>query len=317
MAELTIAGLRVVHEVARQGSFSGAATALGYTQSAVSRQVAATEAAAGAKLFERLPRGVRPTAAGEVVVRRAARVLGEVDGALQEVAGVRDRFAGRLVASAFPTAAAVLLPRSISRLRARHPDLWVDLTEAASPVQLRRLRTGRVEVAVVAVGEGLPEQDLDGLRTERLRIPRGPGVAVARDHRLADRDVVDVADLAGETWVVGAGPAGEPQFGPWPGLADPIVGHEVRHWATRFGLVAAGLGVTLVPGLAADSVPGDVRWLPVRDPAGHPDRSLLAVTAHNPSGAAAALVRAIREEAGRMTPGYGFSGRSDMSSTKR
>ena len=303
MAELTITGLRVVHEVARQGSFSGAATALGYTQSAVSRQVAATEAAAGAELFERLPRGVRPTAAGEVVVRRARRVLGEVDGALQEVAGVRDRFAGRLVVSGFPTASAVLLPRAISRLRARHPDLRVDLQEAASPVQLRRLRAGRVEAAVVAVGEGLPEVDLDGLRTETLRIPRGPGVAVGPGHRFADLDVVDVDDLAGETWIVGTGPAGEAQFGPWPGLADPRVGHEVRHWATRFGLVAAGLGITLVPGLAADSVPRDVRWLPVRDPADPPDRSLLAVTAQNPSGAAAAWVRAVREETARMVPG--------------
>ncbi|TCK27005.1 LysR family transcriptional regulator [Pseudonocardia endophytica] len=300
MAELTVAGLRVVHEVARQGSFSGAATVLGYTQSAVSRQVAATEAAVGTELFERLPRGVRPTAAGEVVVRRAGRVLGEIDGTLEEVAGVRDRFAGRLVVSAFPTAAAVLLPRAIARVRARHPDLRVDLQEAATPLQLRRLRAGRVEVAVVAVGEGLPDQDLDGLRAEPLRIPRGSGVAVGRDHRLADSDVVDVAELAGETWIVGTGAAGEPQFGPWPGLADPHVGHEVRHWATRFGLVAAGLGITLVPGLAADSVPRDVRWLPVRDPAGPPDRSLLAVTAAHPSNAAAALVRAIREDAARM-----------------
>jgi DNA-binding transcriptional LysR family regulator len=300
VAELTVAGLRVVREVARQGSFSGAATVLGYTQSAVSRQVAATEAAAGTELFERLPRGVRPTAAGEVVVRRAGRVLGEIDGALEEVAGVRDRFAGRLVASAFPTAAAVLLPRAVARLRTRHPDLRVDLQEASTPVQLRRVRAGRVEVAVVAVGEGLPDRDVDGLRAETLRIPRGTGVAVGRGHRLADADVVDVADLVDETWIVGAGAAGEPQFGPWPGLADPRVGHEVRHWATRFGLVAAGLGITLVPGLAADSVPRDVRWLPVRDPADPPDRALLAVTAQHPSNAAAALVGAIREETTRM-----------------
>src|SRR5690606_30897352 len=97
MAEMTLAGFRVVHEVAGQGSFSAAAISLGYTQSAVSRQVAAMEHAAGTALFERLPRGVRPTAAGEVLVRRAARILGEVDGALEEVSGVRDRLAGRMV----------------------------------------------------------------------------------------------------------------------------------------------------------------------------------------------------------------------------
>src|ERR671915_1510767 len=139
MAEMTLAGLRVVHEVARQGSFSAAAVALGYTQSAVSRQVGAMESAAGATLFERLARGVRPTAAGEVLARRAARILGEVDGALEEVSGVRDRLAGRLVVAGFPAAAAVLLPRAIAVLGRRHPDLRVDLQEAASPVQLRRL----------------------------------------------------------------------------------------------------------------------------------------------------------------------------------
>src|SRR5690606_41834815 len=63
------------------------------------------EHAAGTALFERLPRGVRPTAAGEVLVRRAARILGEVDGALEEVSGVRDRLAGRMVVAGFPTAA--------------------------------------------------------------------------------------------------------------------------------------------------------------------------------------------------------------------
>lgn len=296
MAELTVAGLRTVFEVARQGSFSGAATVLGYTQSAVSRQVAATEAAAGSELFERLPRGVRPTAAGEVVVRRAGRVLAELDGALEEVAGVRDRFAGSLVASGFPTATAVLLPRAVARTRARHSGLRVALQEAASPVQVRRLRAGQVEVAVVAVGDGLPAPDLDGLRAETLHVPRGSGVAVGRTHRLADRDVLDVEDLVGETWVAGAGPAGEPQFGAWPGLSEPHIGYEARHWATRFGLVAAGLAVTVVPGLAADSVPRDVRWIPVRNPV-VPDRALLVVTADAPSGAASALVRAIREEA--------------------
>lgn len=300
MAEMTLAGLRVVHEVARQGSFSAAAVSLGYTQSAVSRQVGAMESAAGTALFERLPRGVRPTAAGEVVARRAARILREVDGALEEVSGVRDRLAGRLVVAGFPAAAAVLLPRAIALLRQRHPDLQVELQEAASPVQLRRLRSGRIEVALVAAGEAVPGQDLAGLRHETVAIPRGPGIAVAVGHRLADRETVTVTDLADETWIVGTGPAGEPQFGPWPGLERPRIGHAVRNWATRFGLVAAGLGITRVPGLAADSVPPDVRWLPVHDPTMGSRGSLELVTAESPSAAAQAAVRAVRAEAARM-----------------
>jgi DNA-binding transcriptional LysR family regulator len=300
MAEMTLAGLRVVHEVARQGSFSAAAVSLGYTQSAVSRQVGAMESAAGAALFERLARGVRPTAAGEVLARRAARILGEVDGALEEVSGVRDRLAGRMVVSCFPAAAAVLLPRAIALLGQRHPDLQVELQEAASPVQLRRLRAGRVEAALMATGEVVPQQDLAGLHHEVVEIPRGPGIAVAAGHRLADQEVVTVADLADETWIVGTGPAGEPQFGPWPGLHRPRIGHAVRNWPTRFGLVAAGMGITRVPGLAADSVPRTVRWLPVQDPAVRSHGSLEVVTAGSPSAAARAVVRAIRTEASRM-----------------
>jgi DNA-binding transcriptional LysR family regulator len=302
MAEMTLVGLRVVHEVARLGSFSAAALSLGYTQSAVSRQVGAMESAAGTPLFERLARGVRPTAAGQVVARRAARILGEVDGALEEVSGVRDRLAGRLVVSGFPSAAAVLLPRAIALLVQRHPDLQVELQEAASPVQLRRLRAGRIEVALVAAGEAVPEQDLAGLRHQAVTIPRGPGVAVAIGHRLADHETVTVADLADETWIVGTGPAGEPQFGPWPGLDQPRIGHAARNWPTRFGLVAAGLGITRVPGLAADSVPRDVRWLPVHDPATSSRGSLEIVTAESPSAAARAMTQAVRTEAARMVP---------------
>jgi DNA-binding transcriptional LysR family regulator len=297
---MTLVGLRVVLEVARQGSFSAAATALGYTQSAVSRQVASTEAAAGTALFERGARGVRTTAAGELVVRRAARVLGEVDGVALELAGLRDRLAGRLVVGAYPTAAAVFVPRAIARLRDRHPGLDVELLEAGSPAQLRRIRAGRLEVALVATGDGLPDHDLSGLHAVPVRTGRRAGVAVCADHRLAARPVVDAADLAAETWVVGAGGEGgegEPQFGAWPTLDQPRIGYRARSWPTRFGLVAAGLAVSVVPGVAADAVPRGVRWLPVRDPDLTLDRTTWAITADAPSAAAAAMVDALVAEA--------------------
>ncbi len=294
---MTLVGLRVVLEVARQGSFSAAAAALDYTQSAVSRQVASLEAAVGTALFERGARGVRTTAAGELVVRRAARVLGEVDGVALELAGLRDRLAGRLVVGAYPTAAAVFVPRAIARLLDRHPALGVDLLEAGSTAQLRRLRADRVEVALVATGDDLPDHDLSGLRATPVRTGRPPGVAVCEAHRLAAQAVVDVADLAAETWVVGAGGEGEPQFGAWPTLDRPRVGYRARTWPTRFGLVAAGLAVSLVPGVAADAVPRGVRWLPVRDPGLTLNRTAWAVTADPPSAAATAMVDVLVAEA--------------------
>ena len=102
MSELTLAGLRVVQEVAARGSFTAAADALGYTQSAVSRQVAAMERAAGARLFERLARGVRPTSAGKVLLRHGGQLLERVDAATLELGGLRDRLEGRLAVGAYP-----------------------------------------------------------------------------------------------------------------------------------------------------------------------------------------------------------------------
>ncbi|MCF3961993.1 LysR family transcriptional regulator [Streptomyces fuscigenes] len=297
MPELTLTGLRVTLEVAQHGSFTAAADALGYTQSAVSRQVLAMEAAVGAPLFERHARGVRPTRSGEALLRHARQMLTHVEAAELEIAGLRDRLAGRLAVGAYPTAAAALLPRAIGRLRRAHPALAVSLWEAASPAQLRRLRAGRIEMAVVAVGDGLPDYDLTGLRVEVVRGGRGLGVAVSEEHPLAARDEVHVDDLAREEWIVGAGGAGEPQFGAWPTLDSPRVVHEARAWPTRLGLVAAGLGVCVLPALAAATVPRGVKWLRVEDPALVLGRETVMVTAADASPAAGALLQAVRDEA--------------------
>jgi DNA-binding transcriptional LysR family regulator len=297
VSELTLAGLRVVLEVARTGSFSAAAERLDYTQSAVSRQVAVTEKAAGAPLFERHARGVRLTAAGEVLVRHAGQVLDGVAAASQELAGLRDRLAGRLVVGGFPTAAAVLLPRAIARLISDHPGLRVQLMEAPTPVQLRALRRGRLQVAVLARGDGLPDYDLDGLHVAELRTGQGAGIAVPQSHPLAAREWVEPTELAGQAWVVGASHGGAPEFGAWPGLAEPEVSFAVRDWPTRLGLVSAGLGIALVPGLAAPAMPHGVRWIPVRSQGDGLRRHVCAVTARDASPAARAMVRALEDEA--------------------
>ncbi|MCP2094648.1 MULTISPECIES: LysR family transcriptional regulator [Actinosynnema] len=290
---MTLLGLRVVVEVARRGSFTAAAEALGYTQSAVSRQVGAMETAAGSPLFERGARGVRPTPAGEALLGHARRVVAHVEAAELEIAGLRDRLAGRLVVGAYPTAAAALAPGAVARLRTAHPALVVSLGEAGSPALLRRLRAGRLEVAVIAVGDGLPDYDLTGLVVEQVPGRSGMGVAVADDHPFAGQAEVDVAQLADQVWVVGAGKEGEPQFGAWPTLVDPVVGHEARSWPTRFGLVAAGLGITVLPGLAASTAPRGVTWVPVRDPELVWGRRTVALTRPDRSDAASAFVRAL------------------------
>ncbi|WP_439381146.1 LysR family transcriptional regulator [Amycolatopsis lexingtonensis] len=295
MAEVTLTGLRVIREVAATGSFTAAAASLGYTQSAISRQIAMMEAAAGTALFERHARGVRPSPGGALLARHATTALAVVDTAEQELAGLRDRLAGRLSIGAFPAAAAVLVPRALAVLRTRHPGLAVTLEEGATPALLSRLRGGRTEVVVIGVGDGLPGYDLGGLRQDVLT-EDDLRVAVPAGHRLAHRPRVAVTDLRDETWIVGRGGRGEPQFGAWPTLEDPRVGHAVRSWTTRLGMVAAGLGIALLPGVAAASVPAGVVVVSVEDPSWR-GRAAVAVTRHGRSAGATAMVDALREQA--------------------
>ncbi len=300
VAAFTLVGLRVVQLVAATGSFTLAAEVLGYTQSAVSRQVASMEAAAGAPIFERRRRGVALTAAGEVLVRRATTILADMAATEQELAGLRDRLAGRLMVGAFPAAAMALVPRAMAQMRAAHPGLAVLLHEASTPVLLRQLRAKRLDLAVIGVGHGLPDYDLSGL--QQTTVLRGNLlVAVGEGHRLAGRAGVAVAELTHERWIVGAGAAGEPQFGAWPTLSDPTIAHSARHWSTRLGLVAAGLGITVIPDLAVPALPAGIRTVSVTD-SRWPGRSVLAVTRGRPSARTQALLSALEDQASTHDP---------------
>src|SRR5947209_723749 len=111
---LDVRRMRVLKEVAAQRSFSAAAEKLGYTQSAVSQQIAALEREAGSILIERHPRGIRLTDAGEALVRHADKILArlaEAEAELEAIAGLRG---GRLRLASFPTAGATLMPRAIA-----------------------------------------------------------------------------------------------------------------------------------------------------------------------------------------------------------
>jgi DNA-binding transcriptional LysR family regulator len=292
MSELTFAGLRVAREVALSGSFTAAARLLGYSQPAISRQVAAIEAAAGYPLFIREARGVRVTPAGAIVVQHAGRILASVDALQQDLASLGDRLAGRVRLGAFPAAMAALVPRAVALLRSEHPGLEVSLSEAQTPALLRQLRAGRLGIAVIGVGAGLPGYDLDGLSRQAV-LAGGLRVAVPHVHRLARAGTVAAAELAGETWIVGDDSSGDPQFRAWPTLADPVIGHTVRGWPARLGLVAAGLGICLMPEITAPSVPAGVTTIGVEDPQWQ-GRVTLAVTPHEPGAETAAIVDALR-----------------------
>jgi DNA-binding transcriptional LysR family regulator len=264
MADLSLSGMRVLREIAARGSFTEAAESLGYTQSAVSRQVAALEAAAGTPLFDRGARGVRLNEAGAALLPHAATVLDQVEQARRELQGLSPAASGRLRVGAFPTAAAALVPRALAGFRERWPGIDVTLRDGSSPSQLSRVGSGSAEVAVVSVLPGGRKP-----RDQRVALAHLADdpllLAVGRGHRLARQRSVDIDDLAGETWVAATPKADDTFLGAWQWAEwRPSVGFVAREWTAKLGLVAANLGVTLVPGLAADAVRPDVGLVRIR-----------------------------------------------------
>jgi molybdate transport repressor ModE-like protein len=257
---LDVRRLVVLREVATQGSFSAAAQALTYSQSAVSQQIATLEREAGARLVERQGRGIRLTDAGQALVRRADAILTELAAAesdLRLIAGLRG---GQVRVSTFASAATSLLPAAVTALRTAHPGVRVELSlveETSEAVE--GLRAGRADLALLA--EPLDQPASGPVETHRLL--DDPMLAVLpAGHRLARRRTVRLDDLAGEPWVLGGG----------PGCSDRAIilrachaaGFEPRvsvefptddYNATQ-GMVAAGAGITLLPRLAL-AVPRD------------------------------------------------------------
>ncbi|MFC9993621.1 LysR family transcriptional regulator [Nocardia sp. NPDC127526] len=261
MGEFTVSGLRVVREAARTGSFTRAAERLGYTQSAISRQITLMEQAAGHPLFERLARGVRPTAAGRIVLRHADSVLDALDTARDEL---RDPLPpARLRVGAFATAHAALVPRSIAQVAGRHPSAEIRLREGTSPSLLTALARGRIDLAVLSGVIEPPEQvEITALLDDSLY------VAIPAAHRLAGRTTVSATALRDEKWIVGSDESRTALLGAWTGATrHPHIAHIARDWIAKLGLVAAGLGITVVPGLAVPALPATIFIARIDDPA--------------------------------------------------
>jgi molybdate transport repressor ModE-like protein len=271
--------LAVLNEVSEAGTFSAAARALGYTQSAVSQQIAALEREVGAQLVERLARSVRLTDAGRVLVRRTRAILAELAAAEDELRALADGRAGRIRIAAFATAvSSPLLPAAVRRVRCDHPEVEVVLALAELPADaLRKVQVGDVDIALLV---GRPD-GVDRCRVQHL-FDDPMLVALPAGHPLTTREDVDLAALAGEDWVVN-GTAGCPDAelvreacraaGFTPRVALELA---VDDYQAALGIVAAGLGIALLPRLALVPSRPDVVTLPLR---GEPvARPVVAVT---------------------------------------
>src|SRR6202043_3038539 len=168
---LNVTRLRVLKEVAYRGSFSGAAEALSYSQSAVSQQIAALEAETGLTLVERHPRGVSLTAAGQALLRHAEGILARLEAAedaLSAIAGLRG---GRLRMASFPTARATLMPLAIATFRASYPDVELTLVEGEPEQIVPRLRAGELDLALLYEFAGEAPLPRSVTRAELLEDP--------------------------------------------------------------------------------------------------------------------------------------------------
>ncbi|WP_441247231.1 LysR family transcriptional regulator [Kitasatospora sp. McL0602] len=277
--------LRVFAEVARLGSFTEAGRALGYTQSAISRQVSALEAEAGAALFDRLPRGVRLTEPGRCLLGHAQAVLERLEAARGDLADLRNLVTGRLRVGTFATAAAALVPKAIAAFRATHPSIAVTLEEGLTPQLVTKLTAGEADVAVISTTY---DQPLLGVELHKL-CDDFMMVALPPGHPLAGRRQVTLADLAQEEWIAGSSRPEDTLISSCLRTGfRPRIGFVARDWIAKQGCVAAGLGITLIPSLAADAVRSDITLVSL-----HPDdipvRRVYAATPYGPTPSPAAL----------------------------
>ena len=243
--------LLILRAVARAGSMSAGARALGWTQPAVSQHLQALERSARTPLLLRHSGGVTLTEAGSAAVRHADAIAAHLDAAAREVGELAALGAGSVRLAAFPSALAVLVPPALERL-ATATGVEVRLVEAEPPEAVELVRSGEVDVALTfgyAEAPGVPP-DLRGVALGVDPVD----VVLPRAHPGADRPALRLADLADDDWVAGcvrcrehlvASAAAE-------GFA-PRVRHETDDYVVVQQLVARGLAVAALPRTALEA----------------------------------------------------------------
>jgi DNA-binding transcriptional LysR family regulator len=282
---VTLVQLRVIDAVRRHGSVTAAAAELHYTQPSLSRHLSRLEAQTGARLLQRVGRGVRLTAAGRLLADRAAEIIGRVDSATTELSTLVGLGAGRVRLAGFNSVMSALVPQAAAILAGQHPGLELGLTDTHPEEAVQQLRAGQVDLAVIFRYDDTAPED-DGVRLTHLLddplflLTNGGGTTLV-DHRDSPwiggcercrSHLVELCEEAGFT---------------------PRLAHTTDDMVVMQGLVAAGMGVTTIPGLAlrAHRHPAiTATRLPV------PSRRIYAATYGDPPDppATTALIEALR-----------------------
>ncbi|GIF72389.1 LysR family transcriptional regulator [Asanoa siamensis] len=294
---LDLVRLRILAAIAAHGSVTQAAKHLSYSQPAVSHHLARLEAETGARLVQRVGRGIRLTPEGAHLARRAAEIVGRVDTAAAELSAMVGLRTGRVRVAGFQSALAALIPHAAATLRRDHPGIELHLADAHPQVALDLLRDGQVDAAVIFRYDDTTPDDIRAthLFDDPMHLLSLRAGETLRDHRDADwiagcencrREFVDACERVGFT---------------------PHVAYTSDDVIVEQALVAAGMGVATMPGLSLRThrAPG-IEATPLPD---FRRRVYLATYGDPPDPpATAAFVAALRQAVAEVRPGEAAAG---------
>jgi DNA-binding transcriptional LysR family regulator len=275
---LDVKRLRILREVAQAGSFSAAAESLYLSQSAVSQQIATLEREVGMQLLDRTREGPKLTEAGRVLVGHADAAIARLDEAERELAAIAGLEGGELRLASFPSASATVLTEAVSVFHQRYPKVRLGVTDAEPEQSLPQLRRGEIDVALTFDYPSIPTiEDRDLERT--LLLTESMHLCLPKDHPLAAREVVPLAELHDSVWLCGSLPSscGEVVLGACRAAGfEPRVGFESDDYNVMQGFIAAGLGFTLIPDLVLPTLRSELVVRATDPPA--PQRRVWAAT---------------------------------------
>lgn len=241
--------LRYVCAVAETGSFSRAAERCQIAQPSLSQQVLKLEKDLGTKLFDRLGRSIRITEAGRAFLPHARAILEEIEAARSSVDNREADDRGSVAVGVIPTIAPYLLPRYTATFAKRYPDARLRIVEETTPMLVEALRDMSIDLAILALPLRGKDLELVQIRTEPLF------AVLPREHPRATADSIALKNLRGESFVM---------------LRDghcfrdlsvatctharisPNIAFESDQFSSVLGMVAAGIGISLVPEMAID-----------------------------------------------------------------
>jgi DNA-binding transcriptional LysR family regulator len=239
---LNLVQLKVLAAVARHGSVTDAAKELHYSQPSVSHHLARLEAATGAKLVQRVGRGIRLTPEGLLLANRATEIVGRADAAAAELAAQVGLRAGRVRLAGFQSVLSTIVPKAAAALARAHPGIELSLVDVHPVEALRMLRAGQIDVALVFRYADTPAEQ-EGFRLVHLLDDP--------IYLVTNRPGHSIADYRDSAWIGGCERCRTELITLCQRAGfDPRIAYVSDDMVVMQALVASGMGVTILPGLA-------------------------------------------------------------------